>query len=101
MSIEFTQYLRPAGKPRPMLIDRPVQIETKASCLKHLGYRFDIEELTDGKIFMEVSHPMDDQAISNRVCKNNAEVATAVDSLIREAFRFAEVRGKYRPGANI
>jgi hypothetical protein len=43
--IEFTQYLRPTGRPRKVWIERSEPIAQKAQAIQAMGYSFECEEL--------------------------------------------------------
>lgn len=88
MDVAFTQYLRPHGERRPVLIDRSPDIATVAAGLVTAGCRFDIEVLTTGHVSMTIEQ--DDaegetHVLAQRVVPNGPEVPTAVDELVMEA----------------
>jgi hypothetical protein len=82
-NIPFTQFLRPNGKRREVLIDRPDEIAAKAQAIMEAGFRFEIEELTNGYVNMTVSDDNSDYA--RELCPNGPRVPRTVDALI-EAF---------------
>jgi hypothetical protein len=84
MSVPFTQYLMPDGRPTRVEIDRPEEIEAMARSLIEYGCCFEIEMLRDGNINMEVMR--DDECVTGRMCGNGPGVPVAVDAMIREAF---------------
>lgn len=85
MSIQFIQFLRPNGRRKPVLVDRPEEVESLAEELESQGYQFEIEVLTTGQIHMTVSDPVEGLDHVSRVCENGPPVPQSVDSLIREA----------------
>ena len=82
--IPFTQYLRPNGRRVLNQIERPADIAAQAAILVSLGYRFEIEVLTSGKVSMTVEDG-ENPPISMEVCDNGPTVPTAVDKLIHKA----------------
>jgi hypothetical protein len=95
MSIPFTQYLRPDGRKRPVLIERPAEIEALAKAIIDAGYRFEIEELTTGEASMEILKDVPDPDINDslamEICPNGPTVGDvlgvpeSVDKMIRDA----------------
>ena len=83
MSIMFTQFLRPNGRPIVNTIDASPELETLAHNLIENGARFEIEVLTTGEIFMECRKGED--ILSNQLCKNGPEVLVALENLIHAA----------------
>lgn len=87
MSIVFTQFMRPSGRPVRVEIDRPAEVEKVADVLGRLGCRFECEVLTTGAVSFTVE--IDDRVLAHRVCHNGPEVPPTVDDLIAEADRNA------------
>jgi len=86
LKLEFLQYLRPNGDTRRVDIERPQDIEDMYDELLTVGISFEIEQLGDGKIFMDSMDTQRDE-ITNRLCANDQEVPMNVDSLIKETHR--------------
>lgn len=84
MPIPFTQFLRPDGRRKQVLIDRPKAIEDDAQRLIDAGCHFDIEELTTGEISMTCEmDSLDEPTLGIRICDNGPAVPVNVDLLVR------------------
>lgn len=86
--IPFTQFLRPNGMRRTVLIDRAEAVGKKAKALQNRGCRFEIEELNNGIVSMtvELRGSEDDGPIAHRLVPNGPMVPEVVDALIQEAY---------------
>jgi hypothetical protein len=82
--IEFTQYLRPTGRPRKVWIERSEPIAQKAQAIQAMGYSFECEELVTGMVSLTISDGEQDVAIE--LCQNGPEVPATVDRLIEEFY---------------
>ena len=89
-NIEFTQYLRPAGRTRPMLIDRPEAIAQKAVEIIAAGYRLEVEELRSGDISLSIADDKEDA--DGELCENGTEVPRTVDRLIERFHKTLKAR---------
>lgn len=78
--IPFIQYLKPNGGKRPIYIDRPEHVATKAAFIRQHGFHLAIEILTTEEISMTVSDRWGDYAF--QVVDNGPPVPPAVDHLI-------------------
>ena len=87
-SVRFIQYLRPAGRQKEMLINRPPSIVAKAEEIWAAGYRLEAEVLMSGLVSLTISDGEEDMAIE--LVANGPEVPKAVDRMISE-FNIAEV----------
>lgn len=85
-AVPFTQYLRPNGRPRAMVIDRPEPVAEKAQALLRDGCRLDIEELSTGEISLTVEDEKG-ETIASELCANGPAVEDAVDRLIERAMK--------------
>lgn len=85
MAIEFIQFLRPNGKQKFIYAERSEKVEALASDIKKLGYQFEIEELSNGMIYMEVASIKDENVVASELCNNGVGVPIAIDQLIRKA----------------
>lgn len=97
MSIPFTQYLRPHGRPVPVTIDMPDEIENMAETFIKRGGSFECEVLAYGNMVSLTAcyptpHGQDDIAIE--VVVNGPAVPAAVERLVRKA-------DKYQPGDDV
>jgi hypothetical protein len=81
MSIPFTQFMRPSGRPKPVLIDRPADIETQAGRLIAAGCRFECEVLTTGEVSFTIQRNAD-EVVACEICPNGPKVPAAVDRLV-------------------
>ena len=79
-NITFTQYMRPNGRPVPVIVDRPEKIAAKAKQLSEAGYKFECEVLMTGNVAFTISNGEVDCAIE--ICKNGPEAPHTVDRLI-------------------
>jgi len=91
MSIPFTQYLRPHGRPTPVTIDMPDEIEDMAEAFIGRGGSFECEALAYGNMVsltacFPTPHGQDDIAIE--VVTNGPEVPAAVERLVRKAHAY-------------
>lgn len=88
MSVPFTQYLRPDGRPSPELIDRPADVEAVAKDLIRRGVRFDIEFLMSGVVSLtaEVDVAGEVDVLSHALSRNDRSVLDAVDALVETAW---------------
>ncbi len=92
MAIQFTQYLRPHGRKSTQFIDRPQEIEDKATAVIVAGGRFEMEELMTGQASLTVAYG--DGDIAHRICSNDKAVPVAVDAIVEEAYdRLVKGRG--------
>ena len=88
MEVHFTQFMRPDGRRKAHVIDRPDDIGLAAQELIDAGCHLDIEALRTGHISMSVEREDDEgetDVLSNRVCGNGPPVPVNVDEMIREA----------------
>ena len=79
--VQFTQYLRPNGEPRPMTTAVGQDLKHKVAEILDNGFRFEIEELTEGTIHMTITDEHADYY--SRLCANGPPVPANVDALIR------------------
>jgi len=94
MSIPFTQFLRPDGRRKDVTIDMPADVEAQAHELIEAGYRFEIEELTTGEIFMTCTTGKDDDPYFNDLCDNGPGVRASVADLVARATALAFPEGE-------
>lgn len=87
-NIPFTQYLRPNGQKRAVVIDRPDDIAAKAERIIAKGFRFECEELATGHCSFTISDDKADHEII--VVPNGPGVPAAVDRLV---LKFAKRNG--------
>jgi hypothetical protein len=90
MSIPFTQFLMPTGRPKRIEIDRPLATEILAAQLIADGYRFECEILSTGQVSLTCEDD-DDETLAIEVCSNGPDVPLAVDRLVSAA---SEARAK-------
>lgn len=81
--IPFTQYLLPDGDKREIAIERPADIEERATAVINRNARFEAEVLTTGEISLTVHYKEEDIAIE--ICSNGPSVPEAVDRLVKTA----------------
>lgn len=79
-AIQFTQFMRPDGRPVPVSIDRPDDIAAKAAEITKRGYRFECEHLSDGHVSLTITD--DDGDADIELAPNGPDVPAAVDRLI-------------------
>ncbi len=82
MEIPFTQYLRPDGRQRPMVVDRPDEIALLAKQIMEAGHTFEAEVLTTGVISLTISDG--EQDVASALSANGPEVIVAVDKMITD-----------------
>lgn len=81
-NVLFTQYLRPNGRRTHVMIDRPDYIAKAADFIRAQGFRFEMEELSDGvTVSMTISD--DDGDYHFKVCQNGPGIPASVDELIK------------------
>lgn len=83
--IPFTQFLRPDGRRRAVMIERPPEINTKAMALIAQGFVFEIEMLRTGDIIMEILNRETEEVLAHEICANGPEVPLAVDRMVEQA----------------
>ena len=92
--VPFTHYLRPDGRRREVLVDRPAEISAQADAIIAVGFRFECEELMDGTVSLTIAGDEDDVEIE--LCPNGPAVLAAVDRMIS---RFAAHLAKQQVAA--
>ena len=100
--IPFVQYVRPHGRRRDVVIERPDAVVEKATAIRKAGGRFELEELMDGTVSMTVEHPdaeEEGQSVSHLLCANGPAVPTTVDTLVEDAYRRLTPRPPTEPNA--
>ena len=83
-SISFMQYLKPDGRKRPILIERPDDIVEKSEAITDEGYRFETEILTTGEVSVTIFDPTEEVDVAIEICRNGPGVGEAVDRMINE-----------------
>lgn len=83
MSIPFTQFHRPNGRPEAVSIDRPADVEAKAREVIARGWKFECEVLTTGHVHLDVCNA--DEQLASEICDNGPAVEGAVDRLVAAA----------------
>lgn len=81
-AIQFTQFLRPDGRPVSVSIDRPDEIASRAASIVRRGFRFECEHLTTGEVSLTIADDDGDHAIE--VVANGPGVPLAVDRLVTQ-----------------
>lgn len=82
--IHFTQFMRPAGRPVDVSIDRPTPVAALAERLIQRGYGFECEQLSTGEVSLTIVDEHGDQDIE--IVANGPDVPLAIDRMIE---RFA------------
>lgn len=82
--IPFTQYLRPNGRPVPVEIDRPPEIEAKAEAILAKGLIFECEHLSNGYASFTISDPEEGVDLAIELCPNGPDVPATIDRLIQK-----------------
>lgn len=96
MSIPFTQYLRPHGRPRQIEFETtPDQAAVEAEALRIIaaGYRFECEELSTGDVSLTIVGPDengDETDVAIEVVPNGPAVVAAVERLVVQGAAFIE-----------
>lgn len=80
-NIYFTQYLRPDGRKTAVQIDRPDHIAKAADFIRSNGFRFEVEELSNGTCSFTISDEHDDY--HRKLCPNGPNVPATVDELVK------------------
>lgn len=86
--IQFTQFLRPDGRPRTIEIARSDEIEAKARDLIGNQCSFECEVLTTGEVSFTCEHLPDSDDPENlaiEVVQNGPGIGEAVDRLVNDA----------------
>ena len=85
-AIPFTQYIRPRGRKKSLLIVRPAMILHKAEAIINSGYRFEIEELSTGMISMTIvgfdPSTGEEGDVAHKLTRNDKSVPSKVDDLV-------------------
>jgi hypothetical protein len=94
MSIPFTQFIRPNGDKRPIMIDMDADVEAKAKELIGAGCRFEAEAIPLGNLvqfecvdYARLTEDDDPLILSSELCKNDPEVIESVKMLVLSAHR--------------
>lgn len=87
MSIPFTQYMRPDGRPVHVTIDMPEEVEAVAQEFINYGGWFECEHLATGHASLTACWhmPDGDNDIAIRVVPNGPKVLEAVEDIVRKA----------------
>lgn len=80
VSIPFTQYLRPSGRPIPIELPCSEGLSGVVDEILKRGYRFEVEVLRTGEVSFTISDGEQDLAIE--LSANGPEVPSAIDRLI-------------------
>ena len=85
--MNFTQYMMPDGRAKPVTITRPDTVEAEATRLSSLGVRFEIEVLPTGEVSMTAERTSDGEVevLAIEVVENGPPVPCAVDRLVNVA----------------
>lgn len=85
MSIPFTQYKMPDGRPVPVSIDRPAEIEALAKQFIERGGRYEVECLSTGEVSFTAVREIEgeEQDVAIEIAANGPPVLEAVDRLVR------------------
>ena len=96
MSIPFTQYLRPDGRKKDVLVDMDPKVEKVAHLIMKKDGYFECEELANGTVvlycYMNKGQDQDKNLAAMKLCPNGPEIPKAVEELIYEA------KSKFFPG---
>lgn len=82
--IPFIQYMRPDGRPRPVSITRPADIEQAALRFIYAGGNYTAEILRTGEVSFAAVKQVDGELrdVEVIVCDNDEAVPLAVDKLV-------------------
>lgn len=81
-AIPFTQYLLPDGRQIQVAVDRPDAVADKAMEIIGLGYRFECEKLTDGRVSLTIHDVAAEEDVDIRLVSDGNGVLEAVDDLV-------------------
>ena len=81
-AIQFTQYMRPLGTPKPVWIDRPIRVADLADAIIARGFKFECEHLTTGEASLTITSKDRDEVI--KVVPNGPEVPIVIDRMIEQ-----------------
>lgn len=84
--IQFTQFMRPDGRRKPVTIDRPEEVADKAALVIEAGGRFAVEHAWTGHASFTCEWR--DQDIAIKVCENGPAVLDAVDRVVEDALQY-------------
>lgn len=90
--IEFTQYLRPNGRRKPITINRSIEVEERAERLIMAGLRFEAEVLTTGEVSLTVFDQDSEEDVAIELTPNGDHVGAAVDKLVDQAINWLDGR---------
>lgn len=91
--VPFTQFLRPHGRSKPVVIERPKRIAEKADRVRLAGLSFEVEELLTGEVSLTVADRSEGVDLFIEVVPNGPEVPEAVDRLVNDAYDSLERSG--------
>ena|SRR5215831_4415547 len=88
MPVQFTQFVRPYGQPKPVSVDRSDGVALVARDLHARGVRLEIEVLVTGEVFMTAERTENGEpfVLANEIVDNGPSVLAAVDRLIERAW---------------
>lgn len=79
--IEFTQYLMPDGRKRPVAINVSDEVAERALEIRNAGYVFECEMLSTGMVSLTITDPNEGDMVCE-VVKNGPSVQNAVENMI-------------------
>ncbi len=83
--IEFTQYMLPDGRNRPVRVNVPQPVFEKAQDIIASGHRFECEMLNDMKTISVTIHNIEDEEdVAIEVVPNGPGVTEAIDRMIMD-----------------
>lgn len=82
-TIPFTQYLLPAGRKRPVLIEVAPDIAEKARTIIAQGLSFECEILTTGQVSLTITD-LEEGDLDIRVVPNGPGMVEAVEEMVRD-----------------
>jgi hypothetical protein len=84
MPIPFTRYRRPDARQSEEVMSRSPEVETKAWEIIGAGYRFEVEDLTSGRVSVAIHDPRTEEDVAIEVCENGPPVPIAVDKVVTD-----------------
>lgn len=81
-TIQFTQFMRPHGRPNPVSIEVDPLVAAKARTIVARGFAFECEVLTTGEVSLTITDP-EEGDLDIRVVTNGPGVREAVEDLVR------------------
>lgn len=80
--VEFTQFLRPNGRKKPVFMPTSKTAADKAEEIKSAGYKFEVEVLTTGHVSATIADPIKEEDLAIVLVPNGTGLSESVSKMI-------------------